>query len=57
MNIITGKRQPDAGKIEWAKNCHAGYKGSSLMVCQEPDFYMDFATDMWDLSEWTTKVL
>jgi len=25
MNIITGKQMPDAGKVEWAKNCHAGY--------------------------------
>ena len=25
MNIITGKLQPDEGKIEWAKNVHAGY--------------------------------
>ncbi len=25
MNIITGKLQPDEGKIEWAKNVHVGY--------------------------------
>ncbi len=25
MNIITGKLQPDEGKIEWAKNVKAGY--------------------------------
>ena len=25
MNIITGKLQPDEGKIEWAKNVRAGY--------------------------------
>ena len=25
MNIITGKLQPDEGKIEWSKNVHAGY--------------------------------
>ena len=25
MNIITGKLQPDEGKIEWAKNAHVGY--------------------------------
>ena len=25
MNIITGKLQPDAGKIEWAKNVKVGY--------------------------------
>ena len=25
MNIITGKLQPDEGKIEWAKNVRVGY--------------------------------
>ena len=25
MNIITGKLMPDEGKVEWAKNVHAGY--------------------------------
>ena len=25
MNIVTGKLLPDEGKVEWAKNVHAGY--------------------------------
>ena len=25
MNIITGKRQPDEGKVEWARNVRVGY--------------------------------
>ena len=25
MNIVTGKRQPDEGKLEWAKHVRAGY--------------------------------
>ena len=25
MNIITGKRQPDEGKVEWSKNVRVGY--------------------------------
>ena len=25
MNIVTGKRQPDEGKVEWSKNVRAGY--------------------------------
>ncbi|SHI95363.1 ABC-F family ATP-binding cassette domain-containing protein [Parasporobacterium paucivorans] len=33
------------------------FKGSILMVCHEPDFYEDLATDVWDCSEWTTKLL
>ena len=32
------------------------YKGSILMVCHEPDFYEDLATDVWDCTKWTTKV-
>ncbi len=33
------------------------YKGSILMVCHEPDFYEGLASDVWDLSKWTTKVI
>ena len=32
------------------------YKGSILMVCHEPDFYEDWATDVWDCTKWTTKL-
>ena len=32
------------------------YKGSVLMVCHEPDFYEEWATDIWDVSKWTTKI-
>ncbi len=33
------------------------YKGSILMVCHEPDFYEGLATDVWDCTKWTTKVI
>ena len=32
------------------------YKGSILMVCHEPEFYDGLATDVWDCSEWTTRI-
>ena len=32
------------------------YKGSILMVCHEPEFYDGLATDVWDCSEWTTRL-
>ena len=32
------------------------YKGSILMVCHEPEFYDGLATQVWDLSQWTTKL-
>ena len=33
------------------------YKGSILMVCHEPDVYDGLATDVWDCTKWTTKIL
>jgi ATPase subunit of ABC transporter with duplicated ATPase domains len=32
------------------------YKGSIIMVCHEPEFYDGLATDIWDLSQWTTRI-
>ena len=32
------------------------YKGSILMVCHEPEFYDGLATQVWDLSQWTTNL-
>lgn len=39
------------------KRALSAYKGSILMVCHEPDFYEDWATDIWDVSQWSTKIL
>ncbi len=33
------------------------YKGSILMVCHEPEFYDGLATDVWDCSKWTTRLV
>jgi ATPase subunit of ABC transporter with duplicated ATPase domains len=32
------------------------YKGTVIMVCHEPDFYEDLATDVIDCTKWTTKL-
>jgi len=32
------------------------YSGSILMVCHEPEFYSDVVDEVWDCSQWTTKV-
>ncbi len=32
------------------------YKGSILMVCHEPEFYENLATQVWDCTKWTTKI-
>lgn len=33
------------------------YNGSILLICHEPEFYLDIVTDIWDCSKWTTKIL
>lgn len=33
------------------------YKGSILMVCHEPEFYEGLATDVWDCTKWTTRLI
>ncbi len=38
------------------KRALKAYNGSVLMVCHEPDFYEGLATDVWDCSQWTTKL-
>ncbi|MCQ2519348.1 MAG: ATP-binding cassette domain-containing protein [Lachnospiraceae bacterium] len=38
------------------KRALTAYKGSILMVCHEPDFYADFATEVWDCSKWSKKI-
>lgn len=38
------------------KRALTDYKGSILMVCHEPDFYADWATDVWDCTKWTTRI-
>lgn len=33
------------------------YRGSVLLICHEPEFYMDVVSQVWDCSKWTTKIL
>ncbi len=39
------------------KRALQAYKGSILLICHEPDFYDGLATDVWDCSAWTTKLV
>ncbi len=39
------------------KRALKAYKGSILMVCHEPEFYEGLATDIWDLTQWTTRII
>ena len=33
------------------------YKDSVLLICHEPEFYLDVVSEVWDCSQWTTKIL
>jgi len=33
------------------------FNGTVLMVSHEPDFYMDVATEVWNVEEWSTKII
>lgn len=47
----------DVDAKEELKRSLKAYKGSILMVCHEPEFYEDLATDVWDCTKWTTKLI
>ena len=33
------------------------YKGTILLVSHDPDFYDGLVDEIWNLEEWTTKIL
>jgi ATPase subunit of ABC transporter with duplicated ATPase domains len=33
------------------------YKGTILLVCHEPEFYQDVVNDVWNVENWTTKIV
>ncbi|MGL4361730.1 MAG: ABC-F family ATP-binding cassette domain-containing protein [Cellulosilyticaceae bacterium] len=33
------------------------FKGTVILVCHEPYFYESFITDVWNVEDWTTKVV
>ena len=39
------------------KRALQAYRGSILMVCHEPEFYEGLATQVWDCTKWTTKII
>ena len=47
----------DVDAKEELKRALKEYKGSILMVCHEPEFYEGLATDIWDCSQWTTRLV
>ena len=39
------------------KRALQAYNGSVLLICHEPEFYMDVVNEVWDCTKWTTKVI
>lgn len=33
------------------------YRGSVLLICHEPEFYQDVISEVWDCTQWTTKII
>lgn len=38
------------------KRALQAYKGSILLICHEPEFYQDIVTQVWDCSQWSTRI-
>ena len=47
----------DVDAKEELKRALIAYKGGILMVCHEPEFYDGLATDVWDCTKWTTRLV
>lgn len=47
----------DVDAKEELKRALIAYKGSILMVCHEPEFYDGLATDVWDCTRFTTRLV
>ena len=47
----------DVDAKEELKRALKEYKGSILMVCHEPEFYEGLVDQVWDCSQWTTKLI
>lgn len=47
----------DVDAKEELKKAIRDFKGTVLLVSHEPDFYMDIVTDVWNVENWTTKII
>ena len=48
----------DKGSLYGAlKKAIKDYKGTVLIVSHEPEFYMDIADNIWNIEEWSTKII
>lgn len=47
----------DADAKDELKRAVKAFKGTVLLVSHEPEFYMDIVSDVWNVEDWTTKVV
>ncbi len=47
----------DVDAKEELKRALREYKGSILLICHEPEFYGDVVSQVWDCTQWTTKMI
>lgn len=47
----------DVEAKEELKKALIEFKGTILLVCHEPEFYEDWITDIWNVEDWTLKVV
>ena len=39
------------------KKAVSEFKGTVLIVSHEPEFYEEWVTDIWNIEDWTTKIV
>ena len=47
----------DVDAKEELKRALISFKGSILLVSHEPEFYEDWVTSVWNIEDWTTKII
>ena len=47
----------DVDAKEALRDAIRNYKGTLLLVSHEPEFYSDLVTEVWNVEDWTTKVI
>ena len=47
----------DVDAKEELKRALKEFKGTLILVCHEPDFYEDWIDEIWNVEQWTTKIV
>ncbi|MHB1150708.1 MAG: ABC-F family ATP-binding cassette domain-containing protein [Eubacteriales bacterium] len=47
----------DADAKEELKRAITAFKGTVLLVCHEPEFYEDWVSQVWNVENWTNKIV